>query len=80
MFADSTSDRLFQFELPATYNYQQAEGLDFSACPDKQWVFVRCKLPTDCHVALTSVSAQYEPNQMYEIVIGGWANTRSVIR
>ena len=41
-------------------------------------VHVEVRAPSDAHIALTSGKQETEP--MYEIMLGGWENSASVIR
>lgn len=44
-----------------------------------QFVF-RVKACTDVHVLLSHTFDHYDPMNTYEVVLGGWYNTKSVIR
>ncbi|XP_033127356.1 uncharacterized protein LOC117125080 [Anneissia japonica] len=55
----------YQYKLPRIPN--KARRIEFSVTAKN-----------DVHIALSAQNADI--NQMYEIVIGGWANTRSVVR
>ncbi|XP_043277426.1 uncharacterized protein [Venturia canescens] len=49
----------------------------FYPCASGQIQF-RIKAPNDAHIALTTEACEGEP--MYEVFIGGWGNSKSVIR
>ncbi|XP_061392867.1 C3 and PZP-like alpha-2-macroglobulin domain-containing protein 8 [Musca vetustissima] len=49
----------------------------YPAPSNKQFQFKIC-CSNDCHVALTTEPQEYHP--IYEVVIGGWNSTKSVIR
>ncbi|XP_063991103.1 uncharacterized protein LOC135169755 [Diachasmimorpha longicaudata] len=59
----------FQTEDSLEYNFFLCTGQDTS---------FHVRAPNDAHIALTSEPLARDP--MYEILIGGWGNTKSVIR
>ncbi|CAH1961261.1 unnamed protein product [Acanthoscelides obtectus] len=55
------------------------DKLEYSFFPNNTgFAQFRVRAPNDAHIALTPTAAEVEP--MYEIFIGGWGNSRSVIR
>ena len=63
--------------IPGVYQYSRVIGLDVSS---KTSIVVSIKMSNDFHVGLTNYQDTYTLNTMYEIPIGGWSNTASVIR
>jgi len=64
-------------QLPGVYNYIRVVQLSLTS---RQWIQVSGKFSNDFHIALTQNPDCYTANTMYEIVIGGWSDTQSVIR
>lgn len=55
------------------------DKLEYSFFPNNSgFLQFRVKAPHDAHIALCSQAAEVDP--MYEIFIGGWGNTKSIIR
>jgi len=71
--SDDTSD----IHVPGMYKYTRVAQLNLAT---RQSIQVSGKFSNDFHIALTTNADSYTANTMYEIVIGGWANTQSVIR
>jgi len=63
--------------LSGTYNYIRVINLNQTPL---QSITVSAKFSNDFNIALTQYSDSYTANTMYEILIGGWSNTASVIR
>jgi hypothetical protein len=61
---------------PAVYDYQYLPEVPVS---DKRWITFRLRAKADAHLALSSVYGDTE-RKTYEIVIGCWDNSKSVIR
>lgn len=59
------------------YRYHR---VNINLMPTSQAILLYSKVPNDQYIGLTQSKDIYEPNSMYEIVISGWGNTRSVIR
>lgn len=62
-------------------------GADIATADNLQYIYrpvpvgalhFEVRAPSNAHIALTSASNETEP--MYEILLGGWENTASVIR
>lgn len=66
-----------EIDVAGVYNYRRIDGIELSK---KKSIVLSAKLSNDLHVGLLEQKDIYDKNKMYEIVIGGWANTRSVIR
>jgi len=64
-------------EVPGTYNYIQVVEMNLTPL---QSTTVSAKFSNDFNIALTQNQDSYTANTMYEILIGGWSNTASVIR
>lgn len=55
------------------------DRLEYNFFPNSSgFVQFRIKAPNDAHLALSTAAAEVDP--MYEIFIGGWGNTKSIIR
>ena len=55
------------------------DRLEYTFFPNSSgYLQFRVRAPNDAHLALTSSASESDP--MYEIFIGGWGNTKSVIR
>lgn len=63
------------------------DGADIATADSLQYIYrpvpagalhIEVRAPSNAHIALTSASNETEP--MYEILLGGWENTASVIR
>ena len=65
------------FDLPPSYNYIPVSEVDLS---NKSAILVYGQISNDLHIGLLEAKGDYTANKMYEIVIGGWANSQSVIR
>lgn len=58
---------------------QTDDRLEYNFFPNASgFVQFRIKAPNDAHIALSTAAAEVDP--MYEIFIGGWGNTKSIIR
>ncbi|KAJ8959782.1 hypothetical protein NQ314_006212 [Rhamnusium bicolor] len=58
---------------------QTEDRLEYNFFPNATgFVQFRVKAPNDAHIALSTAAAEVDP--MYEIYIGGWGNTKSIIR
>ncbi|KAJ8965775.1 hypothetical protein NQ317_000482 [Molorchus minor] len=58
---------------------QTEDRLEYNFFPNNTgFVQFRVKAPNDAHIALSSAAAEVDP--MYEIFIGGWGNSKSIIR
>lgn len=62
-------------------------GADIATADSLQYIYrpvpvgalhIEVRAPSNAHIALTSANHETEP--MYEILLGGWENTASVIR
>lgn len=62
-------------------------GADIATADNLQYIYrpvssgslhIEVRAPSNAHISLTSASHETEP--MYEILLGGWENTASVIR
>ena len=63
----------------APIELQTEDKLEYSFVPNSSGYFqFRVRAANDAHVALTTGAAECDP--MYEVFIGGWGNTKSVIR
>ncbi|CAH0548099.1 unnamed protein product [Brassicogethes aeneus] len=55
------------------------DKLEYNFFPNRSGYFqFRVKAANDAHIALSTAAAEVDP--MYEIFIGGWGNSRSIIR
>lgn len=55
------------------------DKLEYNFFPNNTgYVQFRVRSPNDAHIALTTAAAEVDP--MYEIFIGGWGNSKSIIR
>lgn len=55
------------------------DKLEYKFLPNSSgFLQFRVRAPNDAHLALTTAAAECDP--MYEVFIGGWGNTKSVIR
>ncbi|XP_067668071.1 uncharacterized protein [Haliotis asinina] len=61
------------------YNYQSLQEVDVPLTPGTASFKFRVQASNDVHVALLTYDGETGQN-IYEIVIGGWGNTRSTIR
>ena len=64
--------------VPGNYSYQFVN--DFVFAPANKWLLFEVQISNDAHIALTVEADNYDDENMYEIVIGGWSNSQSVIR
>jgi Farnesoic acid 0-methyl transferase len=68
---------IFFFLLP---EFETPDKLEYTWFPTSgaNGVVFRVKAANDAHIALTSTEAESDP--MLEVFIGGWSNSKSVIR
>ena len=72
----SISDNYITVFTPAKYDYVFLPGIRVNHRP---YLTFKVKAKCDVHVALSTLYGDTE-NKTYEILIGGWNNTKSVIR
>ena len=63
--------------IPGPYNHVRVPGVNLS---NKSAILISAMIPNDLIIGLTQAQDSYTANTMYEIVISGWGNTKSVIR
>jgi len=76
MFAYFSAENFITVLTPAVYDYQYLPEVPVSK---KSSVTFRVRAAADAHIALSNVYGDTE-RRTYEIVLGGWNNTKSVIR
>jgi Farnesoic acid 0-methyl transferase len=64
------------YSIPGVYKYNRA-ALKVST---RNHIVINVRIWSDINVALTRDPDNYTANTAYEIIIGGWTNTQSVIR
>lgn len=58
---------------------QTEDRLEYNFFPNSSGIVqFRVKAANDAHIALSTAAAEVDP--MYEVYIGGWGNTKSIIR
>jgi len=71
------NDGTIVVQLPGMYSYSRFVKLNLTTLQSIQF---SGKFSNDLTIGLTQNPDSYTSNTMYEIVIGGWSNTESVIR
>jgi len=76
---DTTSgDELFEYFVKGAFEYRDS-GLDLNSFPKQSFIF-EVRGARNLFVALCRTKDSYVADQMYEFLLAGWTNTKSVFR